>query len=538
MCIKTTDAYIPTHQILCGQPFRQYSDMNYPEVCWFASISTGKSQPKNSSVKTTISLYTVPVYSMLSSCWSSASHYYVYCKQSTLCWFQSRVHFFAKDMLILWCKLFFATCVLMVQTSAQCPSSPNYSGCLYNSDCKHIGDSCLQTTGSTYEDTRCDCFTCSGISANPFWYEKDKYEASFDQYCAGVYARQGKIFIASVVIVIASLTAFTFYMAKFDWVTTGKVFVLLAIPIVDVISDVIYLATVLFYNKTIFAMGIICVILPVFHFMYYLVQMSAFPKWFLLSPPKALQFPGDYSNLAQIILYLILHLPWIILHAPIFVPMYIFGCFLFMTKLFSIGKIHDIWMYAWTGSNDFASPEDIDTKLYNETYFSGVLMESIPQFILQVINSVYTKQMNAITVVSISFSAMMIINSVYRFVYFVLHSKTPLRDIPILFLKNIQLAGVVGEQRGKDGTSTGEEDNNLTEGLMGSGSLHDGAVIAGGAGTVTVEMVQSMIRSEVSKAVRTECQSLQTGQSVLREELEGLKRQLAVGRGGTENSQV
>lgn len=257
-------------------------------------------------------------------------------------------------------------------------------------------------------------------------------------------------------------------------------------PTLDVFSDLAYLLTNDFYSPILFGFGVLFIIFPVPTFLYKLYYLKAWPVvkvtqsgvfWLRAGREEAqhgdsiyyAQFPcfgnnGRFPVLSCVrhenLLYLILEgFVWIIaivcqILTLALVPVYIvgnvllhvlwlfLGIFLLMTKTLAIGRVWNLWFRFWTASSAFDTDVDVDTKDLNTYLHHEFYYESVPQFIVQVINAFLMKQLSPLAIFSFSQSIIMSLNGCWRYVYFRYFLTEPmeLEHIPIEMSIHIKIA--------------------------------------------------------------------------------------------------
>lgn len=138
-----------------------------------------------------------------------------------------------------------------------------------------------------------------------------------------------------------------------------------------------------------------------------------------------------YDNVIKIIVTFLLGLPCFIIVSPLVVPWAVFGIFLYMTKLFANKAIQDFWLSVWTGEAVKPSGEMVDKKVLNESIFSEIVFESLPELILQSLNNQLLGEWNIVGYISAANSALSVANGVYRVLYFKFYLKQNLVDVEV-----------------------------------------------------------------------------------------------------------
>lgn len=209
--------------------------------------------------------------------------------------------------------------------------------------------------------------------------------------------------------------------------------VLVALPCLDYFSDLSYFLTVCFRFLPCFVICFLLLIVPWIQFGFKLVHVKAHPTM-VVEIPEYLLFK-EYDNMfktafAGLVYFVFLTINGLILW-------FIFGGFLYATKLFTITRVSNFWYFYWFGDNRMESDKVvIDSAEYNVLVYSEVIYESIPQFIIQVINSKYLDNDNivgfsATSYFSIIISSIVIANGLYRLIYFKCVKNLDILDVPL-----------------------------------------------------------------------------------------------------------
>jgi outer membrane protein assembly factor BamB len=122
----------------------------------------------------------------------------------------------------------------------------------------------------------------------------------------------------------------------------------------------------------------------------------------------------------------------VFLSLPLMFLWLLLGVFFHMTKAFCIGSIWNFWHRVWLGgSEEYSTSISFDTAELNEGLFQEFLLESLPQFILQVVNNTLLHEWTAIGIISTTVSIYMALNGFYKFLYFQRVRKMKFEDIPV-----------------------------------------------------------------------------------------------------------
>ena len=319
-------------------------------------------------------------------------------------------------------------------------SPGNICMCNFNYDCPLTRDHCGNS--NTYFNNQFSfCASCTYPFSDP-----RNSEAEF--ICRGIWFNVPWYINLSFGLLFAVGYLLTIYFTESSKEMSLSLFFLLSIPSLDVITDVLYISTTPFYSIFLFTLSLFFLLLPTYLFARHLYIRGIRPKWYILEPRAyALSdlkfiFQMDISSLYTIIFYslrastlflwaVIKLFPWLMLHSPIFVPVYLYGSFLYVTKLLSLKRVNNWWCRMWSGCDDFAIAEAVDWHMFNESFYLTTLLESVPQFFIQITNAVLLGSFDTVTILSISASSIMITNTMYKMILNLLYLRKPLRDIAV-----------------------------------------------------------------------------------------------------------
>ena len=113
--------------------------------------------------------------------------------------------------------------------------------------------------------------------------------------------------------------------------------------------------------------------------------------------------------------------------------LFVVGFVFFCTKMLSISAVRRAWFAEWSGEvtvdEDDADSHGLANGHYQFAFFSELVLESIPQLIIQLLNQSQTS-FTPEGIVSAVFSASTIYLHLYKYVYFVVVKRLPLREVP------------------------------------------------------------------------------------------------------------
>jgi len=160
-------------------------------------------------------------------------------------------------------------------------------------------------------------------------------------------------------------------------------------PALDIFSDVLYLLQTAFYNKVLFAMAIVFIVAPNVLFLMVMREQGVLKPSFLIQIPAALHrdellwlsfggcgrplykgrelsgsvLGGLPTSLAlplclvlqgfSLIAWALTHLLWFSLHLPYWAALLAISCWLFQTKMMSVGRIWTLFFRLWRSKDTY-----------------------------------------------------------------------------------------------------------------------------------------------------------------------------------------
>jgi hypothetical protein len=162
---------------------------------------------------------------------------------------------------------------------------------------------------------------------------------------------------------------------------------------------------------------------------------------------------------AWIFIYILMAIPWMIVHSPFIVSWFILGTLLHQTNAIAIKPIHSLWLQSWLhgpivlwstfqsvcilgrleeseagtkSTNEPTKKEDfLDLYQANRRFIVEAMFESFPQFVVLFVSAWLLDQLSIVTYVSMICSLLVVANTVYRIFYWWLVHKYPLNAIPL-----------------------------------------------------------------------------------------------------------
>ena len=244
--------------------------------------------------------------------------------------------------------------------------------------------------------------------------------------------------------VILPLTLFAFVSllsVRNLWLSAG-IAAYTILPLVDFMTDLVYFLSQPFRTSVPLAICFILLLFPWVHFAYHLVQVKAHPKMWLIEMPGLLFF-DNYDNIFKVAYTGLGYLVFSILNGNII--LFVLGGFLYATKLFPIATASNNWYFCWIGDNRLENKAlALDGALFNSLQSSELLLESLPQFTLQLINAVYLSRLGVtdfslISILSITVSSISMLHVLYRIVYTKLYHGKNLSMLPV----DLTLGGLI-----------------------------------------------------------------------------------------------
>lgn len=97
---------------------------------------------------------------------------------------------------------------------------------------------------------------------------------------------------------------------------------------------------------------------------------------------------------------------------------FVFGVLLFSSKMMCIGPIYNLWYGVWTGFDaHFRTPKLVETSWFKREIYAGMLLESVPQLVIQTYNAVQLRDLTTFNTFSIATSSFMIYTGLYQLWY-------------------------------------------------------------------------------------------------------------------------
>ena len=254
-------------------------------------------------------------------------------------------------------------------------------------------------------------------------------------------------------------------------------FVLGLFPLLDIVSDMVYILSVKFWNFELLICAIIFFVVPSSMFVYKLIRMGAYPHlvkfvgleimhdkhiWLGVSPEGFPLINGERSTLlhkehdsidklmwywvlwllllAFQVMFLVICFVWYFLVAVLLVVWLFVGFTLYQTKMLAIGKVWNAWFSTWTQSDFFNKEISLDASVLNESLFHEFMLETVPQIAIQSVNNalIFNGNFPAVSLFSLAMSIFIAVNGVYRYGYYLLWKGIKFDEIPLPLAVSIQ----------------------------------------------------------------------------------------------------
>ncbi len=309
-----------------------------------------------------------------------------------------------------------------------------------------------ESIGSEY------CTTCGTFRTN-------QYEGSVD--CPRFYLNTSSFTYYSMT---SFITVLFLLCLSFAGENAYIMFMLSFFPILDIVTDMIYILSVTFWNFNLFISAIAFFVFPSSLFVYKMAKLGALPRvkpfilteilqceliWLsvnsngypLINGQRSSLSLNEHDGVDKLLLYwllwfllLVTQLVFIILAAiwytfgSLFLVVWVFiGMLLFQTKMLAIGKVWNTYFYYLTQSDDFSKTVELDASVLNESLFYEFMLETVPQICIQCVNNslTFNGRYSSLSLFSLSISVFIAFNGVYRYGYYLLWKRVKFDEIPL-----------------------------------------------------------------------------------------------------------
>ena len=257
------------------------------------------------------------------------------------------------------------------------------------------------------------------------------------------------LMVSSSAIIAIVVPIFVLYLFGLSYIIADKtkkvdsfkiylgIFMLTFLPLVDIITDLLYILENDFYNPEIFAATLFFFFFPMTLFFKYLYDKNIRARFPLVQLPNNAFF-DKYDSILKIFLTGVRLSPYVLINLPFFLPMMLSGIFLYATNLFSITRIKQFWVFLWTGIKQDEILEIADSYTLNTCLYTTILLESFPQMLIQTINNSKLNNWTSLAIISSVISGLSILDGIYRVVYYKLIMGINLVDVPV----DISIVGI------------------------------------------------------------------------------------------------
>jgi hypothetical protein len=200
-------------------------------------------------------------------------------------------------------------------------------------------------------------------------------------------------------------------------------------PAIDFVSDLMYIVGTVFYDYTLFIVCCVFYLLPMFFFWRMLVKHGVYFGFYIGKPP-AFSVMDKYDSIPKALLGFIGHVPLYVINMPVLLPLFLVGHVLYCFKVFPISRVSNLWLRLYTRSSKHTSSVNVIIPLLQESIFEEMLTESLPQMIIQIANNSLNSMWAPLSIFSTAMSSIMILNGIWRLVYYRLYLKIKIGAIP------------------------------------------------------------------------------------------------------------
>jgi hypothetical protein len=295
----------------------------------------------------------------------------------------------------------------------------------------------------------------------------------------------------------ARMPVFGFRIGRWEMVrqisACFQLLILSFFPAIDTISDLIYILSSVFANFYLFAASVVCITAQFWVFVTRLKKRRVFEAFkqrrVELTYLKGLPWWPKWASPDSLPVFLTLILPFYFVYHVLFpFVWFLLGYVIYSFQLFPISRISNRWLYMFVYSfavekdshrRRFDTSDAIILPMVQKGKVEETILESVPQLVIQLINTMILGQINnmpVFTIFSISLSVLSLSNTIWcvfianpmicrlhyssrYYAYWNLFRCKPIRDVPSsLSLYNYKLSGV------KDGVfSFAQPSHNVVE---------------------------------------------------------------------------
>jgi hypothetical protein len=208
----------------------------------------------------------------------------------------------------------------------------------------------------------------------------------------------------------------------------GMLFITLP-PAADFATDFLYISHTLFFNYIVLLVTCFFFLLPMFFFWRMLVRHGVHFSFYIGRPP-AFAVMEKYDSIPKAFLGFVGYLPLYIINLPILLPLFLVGYVMYMCKVFPVSRVSNPWLRLYTRSSKHTSSVVIIIPLLQQSIFEEIIIESVPQLAIQITNNTLTSTWSTLGYISTAMSCFMVINGIWRLVYYRWYLEVKVGDIP------------------------------------------------------------------------------------------------------------
>jgi len=289
----------------------------------------------------------------------------------------------------------------------------------------------------------------------PFYADATECTACVNPWTTGTKSSQANCLyfrsvwdLGTIFIVLASIGAM--YVLAFAAAGEKSLAIVLNmfLPMLDHVTDTLYVLNEPFYSFDVFRAAAFFLVAPCIIFVYDLVEAGdfpvvckpPFPTLWLESRDGKPTYNGELVGAHLWPLLVVLQLAtlpvsliWTLSCTALLVVWFVVGSFLYNSRTLAVGRVRRLWYYVWRGfkhGTDIDEEVAVDTTVLNKALFTGFVLESIPQLIIQLYNSIMVGW-GLLAQLSITVSVLMTLAGVYKFIYWRWVQGVEWADIPV-----------------------------------------------------------------------------------------------------------
>jgi len=196
---------------------------------------------------------------------------------------------------------------------------------------------------------------------------------------------------------------------------------------VDFVTDIQYVLTNDFANITVFVFSALLCFTHGLFFFIFLYKHGLYPRKFKVYQSEV------YDNMWKVFIYFFVLLTTRFMNV-IFIGVWIFfGLTLYSTNSFANANVQRFWVSIWTGFEcETCGAEHVDVHTLNESIFSEIIFEAIPQLGLQVYNNNFLDAWTQAGYISAATSLLCSLNGIYRIIFYKCYLKINMIDVPFV----------------------------------------------------------------------------------------------------------